>query len=47
MYIYTVLAENIDGEKILAVWQCKFKFVNIKTVKLKIWYKTTKDRQHD
>ena len=40
------IAGNIGGEKTLAVWRCKLKFVNIKSVKLKIRYKTTCDRRH-
>ena len=29
------IAGNIGGEKTLAVWRCKLKIVNIKSVKLK------------
>ena len=33
-YIYRI-AGNIGGEKTLAVWRCKLKIVNIKSVQLK------------
>ena len=39
MYLIYRIAGNIGGEQTLAVWWCKFKFVNIKSVKLKIRYK--------
>ena len=40
------IARNIGREKTLAVWRCKLNFVNIKSVKLKIQYKTTCDCRH-
>ena len=50
MYMFCIvlyfIAGNIGGEKPLAVWWCKLKFVNIKFVKLKIQYKTTCDHHH-
>ena len=50
MYMFCIvlycIAGNIGGKKTLAVWQCKLKFVNIKSIKLKIRYTTTCDCHH-
>ena len=40
------IAGNIGREKTLVVGLCKLKFVNIKSVKLKIRYKNTCDCRH-
>ena len=44
--MYYRIAGNIGGEKTLAFWRFKLKFVNIKSVKLKIRYKTICDHCH-